>query len=90
MIDEKANQAPVVIVGEMRLLLEVQINIEQEKIRLDKEITRLRGEINKSQAKLENEAFASKAPEAVVAQEKARLKEFSELAAKLELQLLRL
>ncbi len=68
--------APVQIVSNFRLMLEVKIDPVQEKARLDKEITRLEGEIAKGNAKLSNPAFADKAPAPVVAQERERVATF--------------
>ncbi len=65
--------APVQIVGDFKLMLEVKIDPVQERARLDKEILRLTGEVAKAEAKLGNPAFADKAPPAVVAQERERL-----------------
>jgi valyl-tRNA synthetase len=68
--------APVQIVDGFRLMLEIKVDLAQEKVRLEKEIARLEGEIAKSNAKLVNPAFADKAPPAVVAQERNRLADF--------------
>jgi valyl-tRNA synthetase len=68
--------APVQIVGDFKLMLEVKVDPVQERARLDKEIARLTGEVAKAQAKLGNPAFADKAPPAVVAQERERLAGF--------------
>ncbi len=65
--------APVQIVGDFRLMLEVKVDPVQERARLDKEIARLTGEVAKAETKLGNPAFADKAPPAVVAQERERL-----------------
>jgi valyl-tRNA synthetase len=49
------------------------INLEKEKVRLNKEIQKLGAEIERSRTKLDNELFVSKAPESVVHREKERL-----------------
>ena len=68
--------APVSIVDDWRLMLVVKIDVAAERARLEKEIERLQNEVRKCEAKLGNERFVSKAPEAIVNQEKARLADF--------------
>ncbi len=68
--------APVSIVGPFQLLLQVEIDKEAEKTRLQKEQNRLVAEVAKAQAKLINPQFVDKAPAAVVAQERSRLAQF--------------
>jgi valyl-tRNA synthetase len=89
-IDGKAASAPVVLVGDTRLLLEVEVDIAAERIRLGKEISRLESEIMKATAKLGNPSFVDRAPPEVVAQENKRLNEFNTLLDKLRTQLERL
>ncbi len=67
------SNAPVQVVGNFRLMLEVKVDPVAERARLDKEIARLANEIEKSSAKLGNPAFADKAPPHVLAQERDRL-----------------
>jgi len=90
LIDEKATLAPVVIINNHRLLLEVEVDIAAEKIRLGKEISRLESEIAKANAKLSNQSFVDRAPPEVVAQEKQRMSDFNTLLEKLRIQLERL
>ncbi len=78
--------APVQVVGEFRLMLEIKIDPVQERVRLDKEIARLTAEVAKAEAKLGNSAFADKAPPAVVAQERERLVNFAATLEKVSTQ----
>jgi valyl-tRNA synthetase len=85
-----AQAAPVAIIGEAKVCLHMEVDVAAEKLRLGKEITRLDGELVKVQAKLANEAFVSKVPPAVLAQEQKRLADFSATLDKLNAQLARL
>ncbi|ARP91189.1 valine--tRNA ligase [Bordetella genomosp. 9] len=82
--------APVQVVGDARLMLHVEIDVEAELARLDKEIARLEGEIAKANGKLSNASFVQRAPAAVVEQEKARLAQFGETLVKVREQRSRL
>jgi len=82
--------APVAVVGETKLMLKVEIDLDAERERLGKEIARLEGEIAKAQGKLANANFVDRAPAAVVAQERERLAGFQATLEKLKPQLAKL
>jgi valyl-tRNA synthetase len=82
--------APVAMAGELRLALQVVIDLAAEQARLAREIARLEGEIGKSEAKLGNAGFVARAPAAVVEQERARLADFRQALDRLRHQRTRL
>ncbi|MDP2185838.1 MAG: valine--tRNA ligase [Xanthomonadales bacterium] len=76
------NEAPpaaAAALGDLRILIPLAglIDVGAERVRLDKEIGRLRAEIAKAEGKLSNANFVANAPAAVVAQERARIADFN-------------
>ena len=82
--------APVAIVHNFKLMLNIEIDKKTEIARLQKEINRLEIEINKASGKLDNKNFVEKAPEEVINQEKERLSGFTQLNKKVKAQLVKL
>jgi len=72
------------VVGELKLLvpLEGLVDLDAERVRLDKEIARVSAEKDKSEAKLAR--FTDKVPAAVVEQERVRLADWSTQLAGLQ------
>jgi valyl-tRNA synthetase len=64
-------------------MLQVEIDVGAERDRLDREIERVRTEVNRAQGKLGNAGFVDRAPPAVVAQERERLAGFETTLARL-------
>ena len=82
--------APVAVVGNVKLMLQVEIDVAAERERIGKEVARLEAEIAKANTKLGNESFVSRAPAAVVAQEQERRAGFVQTVEKLREQLTKL
>src|SRR5262249_9419670 len=57
---------PVAVAGPHHLMPHIEVDVEAERTRLSKEITRIEGEITKNRAKLANESFVARAPATVV------------------------
>ncbi|QTD41562.1 valine--tRNA ligase [Sporosarcina sp. Te-1] len=78
------SMSAVITGAELFLPLEGLINIEEEIERLAKELAKWDSEVKRVQGKLSNERFISKAPEAVVAEERAKEKDYLEKKAAVE------
>ncbi len=76
---DEAPPAAAAALGELRILIPLAglIDVAAERVRLDKEIGRLKGEIAKAEGKLANANFVANAPAAVVTQERERIAEFN-------------
>jgi valyl-tRNA synthetase len=76
--DERdAPESAIALVGDMKILIPMAglIDKDAELARLDKEIGRLRADIERTERKLANPSFVAKAPAAVVQKERDRLAE---------------
>ena len=60
------------------------VDIEKEIERLNKEKARLTGEIKRGEGMLSNANFVAKAPEAKIAEEKAKLENYKSMMAQVE------
>ena len=63
------------------------VDIEKEVERLKKEEERLKKELARSNGMLNNEKFMSKAPEAKVAEERAKLEKYEQMMEQVKLRL---
>ena len=82
--------APVAIINDYKIMLNIEVDKEAESIRLKKEIEKIDIDLNKAGIKLSNENFVSKAPKEIIKQEKERLSKFSEHKDRLVQQLKKL
>ena len=76
--------APVSIIYDCALMLEIEIDKTAEKKRLEKEIEAIQKQMQIAQNKLNNQNFLSRAPEHIVQQEKERFSKFSQDLEKLK------
>ncbi len=84
-LKKPSTSASAVVRGtEIFVSLEGLINVEAEKTRLEKEITRLKGSITGIESKLGNEQFIKRAPSQVIEKEKTKLESMRMSLAKLE------
>jgi valyl-tRNA synthetase len=79
----KGTPAAVTPVGEAYMPMEGLIDVEAERVRISKEIEKMRIEVTKSEGKLGNASFVDRAPPEVVVQEKQRLEEWKTKLAQL-------
>lgn len=77
-------QAASMVLDEMTVYLPLigLIDMAQERIRLEKEIQKLKQEITKLNLKLDNQEFVAKAPQDVVAEQRQRLEELQGILGK--------
>ena len=85
---EQAPEAAMSLLGGMRILVPMAGLIDKaaELARLDKQIAQSEGDVQRSEAKLGNERFVARAPEAVVDQERARLEQHRQTLTELKMQ----
>ena len=76
--DLPEKEAPVAIISDYKVMLNIEVDKEAESIRLKKEIEKIDIDLNKAGIKLSNKNFVSKAPKEIIKQEKERLSKFSE------------
>jgi len=83
-------EAPVARVGDIRLMLKIEIDVAAETERLTKQLEKLQADVARTEAKLQNPTFVDRAPPPVVAQERERLAGFVAGVAQIQEQLKRL
>ncbi|MFC1751021.1 valine--tRNA ligase, partial [Pseudomonadota bacterium] len=74
---EEAPESATALVGNMKVLIPMAglINKEEEEARLNKQIEKIQKDLSRTEGKLNNESFTSKAPTAVVDKERQKVAE---------------
>ncbi len=87
--DAEPPAAATALLGDMRLLVPMKgiIDVDAERTRLNKQLDKVRTDLQRSLGKLGNEKFVNNAPADVVTQERERVAEFEKTAAQLVEQL---
>ena len=85
---DEAPESATALVGEMKILIPLAglIDKDAELARLEKEITKIQKNIDKTTAKLVNKNFVDKAPAAIVEKERQRLDEMTKAVTQLSKQ----
>ena len=78
LVVEEETMSAVITGADIFLPMEGLIDTKAEVARLSAELKKLEGEVKRAEGKLSNEKFVSKAPEALVAQERAKLDDYKE------------
>ena len=83
---QEGPESATALVGKMKVLIPLAglIDKEAELARLQKEVGRLRGELERTEKKLQNPSFVDRAPPPVVQKERDRLSETRSALAELE------
>jgi valyl-tRNA synthetase len=78
--DDEPPASATALLGSMKILVPMAglIDVAAERNRLQKQLDRAKGDLQKINAKLANEKFIARAPEAVVAKERAREEELQQ------------
>jgi valyl-tRNA synthetase len=71
-----ADGEPLATIGPVEVLASGEVDADEVERRIDAERERLRGEVERGERKLANEGFVAKAPEDVVAEERAKLERY--------------
>ncbi len=87
--DSEGPESATALVGDMKLLIPMAglIDKEAEQARLEKDLDKKRGDLERTEKKLGNASFVDKAPAAVVDKEKAKAEDLRSAITQLEEQL---
>ncbi|MDU3152660.1 MAG: valine--tRNA ligase, partial [Anaerococcus hydrogenalis] len=82
--DKEAEDAVSLIFNDFKIYIPLEnlIDYDKERKRLKDEIKKLESEIKRAEGKLNNQGFVSKAPEAVVNEEREKLEKYKDLLVK--------
>ncbi|HZK23831.1 MAG TPA: valine--tRNA ligase [Oscillospiraceae bacterium] len=77
-LPEQPQQALTAVVGDIEIYLPLKglVDIEQEIKRLQKELKKLESEVARAEGKLNNQGFLAKAPQQVIAEERAKAENY--------------
>lgn len=71
--------SPIAIVNQIKLMLSVEIDVDAELARLNREVTKLEVELEKLNQKLNNPSFVERAPKDLVARDQERVNQINKM-----------